>query len=305
MEPPVVAKRIRSKIALLVAIILVGTLVILLFALRQSQDIRNKAAVQNGPAQLVMTPSSTSITAGSPLALTLSANTQNLPLDGIQVVVRFSGSIPANLAFTKTVPTGFVSVRDTLRQDGDSTLHELLYTTPDPGSQPFRAEPIIPLGAYTGTAPQSGTMTVTFDTKLSKILQNGQAQDILRSPDNQSYEFVPGPTATATPTPTPDLRPVITTNSLPVPVVKKRYAAQIDGSSPVANTKLTMTISGLPQGLQQGNCTKSSKSTPTITCKITGQAKPATAGVVSYVTVTLADSLGGQTQKIFLMTPTK
>lgn len=194
MEPPVVAKRINRNTVLLGSLILVAILVMILLALKQNQDIRNKAAVQNGPAQLIMTPGSSNVTAGSSFSITLSANTQNLPLDGIQVVVQFSGSVPTNLTFTQTVPTGLKLVRGILRQDSKTTIHELLYTTPDPGSQPFRAESIIPLGIYIGTAPQAGTMTVTFDTNLSKILQNGQVKDILRFPNNQTYAFVPGPT---------------------------------------------------------------------------------------------------------------
>lgn len=201
MEPRAVNNRPSTKIVLLTSVILLAVLLVLLVGVKRSQDIRKKAAVEGGPAQILLTPGSTNVTAGSTFALTLSANTQNLPLDGIQVVIRFSGSIPENLAFTQTIPSGLKALRDASRQEGSDKIHELVYATLDPSAPPFTVNSIVPLGMYTMTAPTNGSLSITFDTNYSKILQNGVATDILQFPQDQTYAFVPGPTPTPTPIP--------------------------------------------------------------------------------------------------------
>ncbi|MBI4065093.1 hypothetical protein HY409_01860 [Candidatus Gottesmanbacteria bacterium] len=207
MEPRAVNKFISPKTVIIASLILLSALIVFLVAIKQNQDVRNKAAVPNGPAQYILTPASSSIPSGSPFTVTLSVDTQNLPVDGFQVVTKFSGTIPSNLAFDPVVPQGLKTIRNTIRDNGPDKIHELILITADPSSPPFLSNSIVSLGRYTMIAPSSGSLTVSFDTNLSKVLQNGVAQDILRYPEAQTYTFVPKstytPTPTFTPTPTP------------------------------------------------------------------------------------------------------
>ena len=106
------------------------------------------------------------------------------------------------------------------------------------------------------------------------------------------------PTAIPLPSTTAISTLQITTTTLTTGRVNKPYYAGIEAKSPNLGDVLTLSISGLPFGLNQGPCA-APISTGGISCSITGT--PAGAGLYA-VRITVTDNHGGSATKSFSLT---
>ncbi|MBU1326791.1 S-layer homology domain-containing protein [Patescibacteria group bacterium] len=182
-------------------------LVVTLYAVRKNQELRRKAAVPGGPASIVLSPSSKDFPIGTPVALTLSANIVDKAVDGFQVSASFSGNLPADLSFEPASISGLILAKNTLESANGGKILKLAFLTQNP-SQPYANISFITLGQIAMTPREAGTITITYDTTLTKIAQNKTAQDIVNIPQEQTYIFTPPPTPTTPPAPTTSPVPI-------------------------------------------------------------------------------------------------
>jgi len=184
-------------IGLLIVLLLGGFLSINQKAATTPQEIRQKAVTPQGVASVQLTPSSTSFTSGQSVTLTLSANIPpNYQVDGFQLEVAFSGAVPL-ISFKKNALVGITPVTAEMTNGG--TRFRLAYITTNPQT-PYATSGLTVLGAFTFTAPRGGSLTATYNTTLTKIVQNQSTEDIVGPPTNMTYTFIQ-----PTPTPTPVL----------------------------------------------------------------------------------------------------
>lgn len=274
-------------------LVIVAALFIFFFAARGQQELRRKAAVPGGPANIVLSPGSSTIPAGAS-TIELVASIAGLSVDGFQIVAKFTGGVPSDIGFVPTLPSGLGVARNEFSSIADGKELKLAFITIDP-SAPFTLTGPIALGKFQFTAPSSGTMDITFDLTLSKITQNKTTTDLLAYPSTYSYNFGASTTGTPTPTVTPPAenhRPKATKKSLPDGKVGTSYDAKkpfVEAADQDRDT-MTMTLTGLPVGLSMGNCTTTvQKDKSQIHCVITGT--PTTKGKYA-VKITVVDQFG-------------
>lgn len=200
----------RYIIAFLIVFALLTAVAFGIYSVQKPKEIvPNQAATQSGTVSLNLLPSTSTLATG---AQTVSM-TVSLPggtsVDGFQVFATISGTIPSDLAFTPSTPTGTQMVLNEFQKTATTANLKLAFITQNPQS-PYTAS-TANLGQFTFTAPASGQMVIAFDNTLTKVVQNSSSQDVLSIPQTATYTFgaSPSPTATAnpaataTPTPTP------------------------------------------------------------------------------------------------------
>lgn len=80
----------------------------------------------------------------------------------------------------------------------------------------------------------------------------------------------PKPRRTPTPTPIPNLPPTITTDALPVGLLRRPYQTTITATDPDVSDTLTATITGLPPKLKVSDCKQSTTTVGNLICTISG-----------------------------------
>lgn len=161
---------------------------IVFFHLNQPQELRQKAAVPTGTEKIVLSPSGHTYIIGQPLSIVLSANLTNTPVDGIQVVATIAGTLPSNLSFQMASISGMTCVRHLFTTTPTGKRLELACLTNNPQT-PLTTLGLVTLGTFTGKITRAGSMTISYDTKLTKIPKNQTAQDIVNIPQTATYIF--------------------------------------------------------------------------------------------------------------------
>ncbi|KKT30415.1 MAG: Laminin G, domain-containing 2 [Candidatus Collierbacteria bacterium GW2011_GWC2_44_18] len=169
-----------------------------------------------------------------------------------------------------------------------------------PGATPA----VKPLSPYRLLKKGGLCTALVIDKDLAEPLVGQQvvATGTLKEPyfyASKLSSYTPTPTRTPTPTKTPtptssdNQPPKIITTSLPSGYVNKSYTASVDASDIDTGDALTMTISGLPFGLNTGPC-----GVPVgggkITCYISGT--PIQSGLFN-IKVYVSDNRGGSSSK--------
>lgn len=232
----------RYLIASLLFTLLAVAIYFTLSAVKKPQELRGKAAVppEQGSATVTLSPSNPTVIVGQKATLAMSANIQSGKADGFQVIAYFAGVVPADLKFTPaTIATMTVvksTIEDVPQTTGDPSAPQskltLAYLTDNPESQFSGTGLPVPLGTFSMTPTQAGTMSITFDNTLSKItradkaapLPAEQVKDVLIFPENGTIAFATPtptstPTPTATPTPTNTPTPTFTPTPTPTPIL--------------------------------------------------------------------------------------
>jgi len=199
-------KKTTAFLAIIGLLVLMGALIISLSAARKPQEMRQKAATPSGSAQIFLSPTSGTFTTKTPLVIMYSANIGSLAIDGIQIATQLTGMIPSDLSFKAATITGLTATKKIVETNAGGKLLKFVFlATP---TKPYANNSLFTLGTLTMTPTKQGSVTISFDPTLTKILQNKTAQDILNIPQQQTYTFV-------TPTPTPTPRPTLTSTPTP------------------------------------------------------------------------------------------
>lgn len=172
--------------------------------------IQNQAAVQNGTANFHLTPTTSNLVAGSSNIAIDVFLPNGVNVDGFQVMASLTGTVPSDLTFTPQVPDGMQMVLNELTKTSGSAVLKLAFITQSPQSPYYRDSTY--LGRFYFTAPASGQMTLSFDNTFTKIVKNGNSEDIAAIPTGAVYTFG---TASTTPSPTGSANPAATTTPTP------------------------------------------------------------------------------------------
>lgn len=184
---------------------------------QNSQELRQQASVPNGTGTIKITPATTDLPAGSQQTLIISINTgvSQIDIDGVQYIADITGTIPDDLAFTEATITGLSPITASLVDTSSGKKLSVAYLTSPPNVYSANDQDLV-VGTLSFTTPDTGSMTVTFDPTLSKILQNQTGGDILRTPGSDTYTFSAAEASNSpTPTPTPDLEATATPTPTP------------------------------------------------------------------------------------------
>jgi len=200
--------------------LLLGTLILIIFATQKPQELRQKAAVPTGSETILLSPPSNTVYVGQSMTINLTTNLTGKTIDGIQVVANISGIIPSNLTYTPATIGKLDILTHGLNPTNTGKRWNVVYRTFDV-LKPYTGTGIVSLGTLTFTGTQPGTMTITFDTKLTKIVQNQTTLDLVKPPITGTYIFLPVPTASPVPTnspiPVPTKEPTATPTKRPPP----------------------------------------------------------------------------------------
>ena len=219
-------KKIAQSAKLIAFLFIVGGLGAAVFLSQTIQELRQQAQITSSTSSIRLNPASTSLAIGQPQQIQLIAKVQQgIKIDGIQVIGQFSGSIPSNLTFTPSIPSGFNQNPNEsiarLTTVGTNRKLELIYIVPPTEQYTTTGQDLI-LGTFSFTPTSAGQMSFAFDNTLTKITQATVSINLFAESlaTVDTYQFVtasptPTPTPTRTPTPVPSPSPTRTPTPTP------------------------------------------------------------------------------------------
>ena len=187
--------------------VFLGGVILAVLATQKKQSITGEAAVPTGPASISLVPGTSSINQNTPVSIDIKASIPSgNSVDGFQVVATISGTIPVDLNIQPATPSGMTTVLNSVTSSPSGVTLKFAYITQSPSS-PFTGIETN-LGKISFTAPGSGVATISFDSLLTKIVENQTSQDIVAFPVSATYTFLaatasPNPTTSAAPTSSP------------------------------------------------------------------------------------------------------
>ncbi len=211
-------------------LLLVACIVSVAVINQRSFDFRKRAATNNGTVVVSLKPGTSQLSPSTSQVIELQTNTGDANVIGYELFIDFTGSVPANLVYTPTDPSGLSTA--TYFIDQTSTGKRLTIGLLAPVGNPkfSTANTTITLGKISFTAPATGDMTVSFDSQLSRSLlhtsdpNNTVQTDVLKVPERYVYTFgqnsTPLPTARPSVLPTPT--PAVGGGKTPTPVPSVR-----------------------------------------------------------------------------------
>ena len=145
----------RQGIILASLFLLLGTLILVIFATQKPQELRQKAATPTGPVELIVSPSTSIVTGGTPASISLSVNIPTQTnIDGFQIIANLSGNIPMLNYEQPTLP-GMTLLKYGLTGTSDTKQLSIVYISDDP-LKPYIGQGLISLGKIKFPAPTSG-----------------------------------------------------------------------------------------------------------------------------------------------------
>ncbi|MBI3443144.1 hypothetical protein HY008_00570 [Candidatus Woesebacteria bacterium] len=249
----------RSKVSAK-TIILIAVLLLLLtgipvgiFLLRQTQEIREEAAVPAGEARVSMAPATATHPVGETFPVSISFTTQNIPISAIAVRITYS--------YTGTAPevtASNIEVSPALTQTGDWSC-PVKTITPVAGkvqidlacvnlsTQGYIASSDTLLATFNLTGnqvPVINPVVLTFDRDQSIITRKTDAQDILLIPTSTGSYTIASVGGDGVPSSTPSPTPTTSSGASPTPTSLTPSPTGIQGAT---NTP-TSTGSATPTG---------------------------------------------------------
>ncbi|MCA9379075.1 hypothetical protein KC640_01480 [Candidatus Dojkabacteria bacterium] len=163
----------------LVAVLIVGVTLMVGNAGRDT-------SVAGTGADLKLVPAATTLTPGSQ-AINLTVNTNGNDVNGVQVFLNITGTVPTDITFTPaTIPGLSMIVADLTDVTGGKLLTLAYLTTP---TTPYQNNSDVAIGVFEFTAPSTGTMTMTFDSAKTKINDWTTGVNIASFPVGNNYAF--------------------------------------------------------------------------------------------------------------------
>jgi hypothetical protein len=140
----------------------------------------------------VLNPGTSNIVAGSPTAVSIRSNVGTSKVDGFQIFVNVTGTLPTDLTFTGSdlKAQGLNMAKGDIVDNGTTRTVRILFITTNP-DQPFTASGDVILGNLKFTAPQTGNLTLTVDAALTKIVDHDSGSNLAVVPSPTIYTFVP------------------------------------------------------------------------------------------------------------------
>lgn len=143
------------------------------------------------PTQLTFTsPSGATIPADTLSTIAIHAKgIGKVQLDGIQVVADFSGTIPGDLTIQAASILGMSAVVQSVTTTGTTATITLVQLSSTPLSPYSSTGEDLLLATIQFTSPASGTMTITPNNSLTKILESSTGTNLLSPQSPTTFSF--------------------------------------------------------------------------------------------------------------------
>ena len=179
--------------------------------LTEEQDIRQRAAVTEG--KVLVTPalvSGDTFSSNAPVKIELRVNTQNVQVDGVQLVFNVVSSAD-DLLIEVPTSSGLQAFHQEVEKTSDGHLISLAVISKNIGKS-FATTTPVTFATITLKPKQAGAVTLSFDqaNSLATVANSTPPKDELRTLAQASYNVTMSTSATPTPTPTPTVTPAVT-----------------------------------------------------------------------------------------------
>ncbi len=260
---PATTKRII--ISLIVILVAAGGFVAGLLLLRQRQELREKAAVPGGQAEVRLSPESGTYNVGDTFTSSVFFNTANIAISGISVrlTYTYSGATPelvaSNIVINSTLLASGEWTCPTRNVSAEAGTVNIDIACANISAAGFATSTDTLLATFDFTVertPVIDPVVVRFDPSQSVITQKSDGQDILLIPTSTGEYSVSGATATPTPTtgitgtPTPTVEATATPTSTPTPTSRVTATPTATGAAELPDAGVSYpTIVGIGLGI--------------------------------------------------------
>lgn len=151
----------------------------------------SKATSVQDPATITFSPAILSNLGEGTSEIQINFNTQYHNVDGVQLAIDFTGSVPADIQFNPASITGLTLAANQMTNTANGKRLTMAFITSNP-TVPFTTHSQeISLGKISYATPSSGSMNIVVDNTFSKATRNGDAIDILAEVSAQTISFAP------------------------------------------------------------------------------------------------------------------
>lgn len=218
---PTSPAEVLSKLGLAVSVVLILLGLVGLILVRDNldkpQDIRQQASVQQGKVLVVAAPT-TAIKVNQTSKIQFTVNTQELQVDGVQLVFNLISDSPDGVDIQVLPNSGFQTAYSEVQSTADGWLIGLIAVPKTIGSG-FSSNSPVPFVELSFTPMTTGTLKLAFDqgNSLSIVHNSVPPKDELRTLTDvnlvieENVGASPLPTPTPSPTPSPGVSPSPTT----------------------------------------------------------------------------------------------
>ncbi len=250
----------------------------------QSFMVNSVRAVLGGTADVRLDPGTTTFASGVAQTVNLQANTNDIPVNGFQVIATIEGNLPSDLSFVAPSVPGLIVLFDDLTVTSATQADlKLVYLTSSPLT-PYSNSSYVNIGQLNFTPQtQGGSFTFNFVTQgiqLTKIDAKETSQNIVAYPNGSSFTYsvlAPSPSPTLTPSPMGTASPSPSGTSSPTPSVTPTLSPS-SSPTPIASATSSPTPSGTPSQTPIStpgvSPTSSPTSVPTPTVMASATVKP-------------------------------
>lgn len=217
------ADKKKIAVAIFLVLVLVGGFIAGLILVRQRQDIREEAAVPGGEATVRLSPETGSFEVGDSFPVSVSFNTNGIPVSGISVRLRYpySGTTPELTVSGLTLNSSLLSsgdwscpTRDVSEENGNVIIDVGCANTSAAGYSTASDVQLFRFNLTVGRTPSVNPVPLTFDNNQTVITSESTGEDIALIPSSSGSYTIGGTTTQPTATPTPT---GTTTQTTPTP----------------------------------------------------------------------------------------
>lgn len=253
-------------ISLLVILVSGGGIIAGLVLVRQKQELREKAAVPGGQAEVSLFPTTGSFDVGDTFPVSVYFNTANIAISGVSVRLTYSyfGATPEFVASNIEINSVLLSsgdwtcpTRNVTAEAGKANIDIACANISAAGFSTSSDTLLATFDFAVERTPAVDPVVVRFDPSMSVITQKSDGQDILLIPTSTGEYSVAGVTATATPIPTgavisatPTVTPTGTTTPTATPTLTTTATPTATGAAQLPDAGVSYpTVVGIGLGI--------------------------------------------------------
>ncbi|MCX7928382.1 MAG: hypothetical protein N2558_01700 [Patescibacteria group bacterium] len=220
-----------------------------LYLLQEQQDLREKAAVSRGQANVYITPATGNFNVGDTISTEIKFNTSGIPISGIAVklVYPFTGVFPEVSVTSIQIDQEFLSTGDwtcptqnATQQGGNVLIDIACANTSSSGFSTNSDFKLATIQFRVNRVPSNNPFVLRFDPSESVITRRIDNQDILLIPQSQGTYTILSSSNNPSETATPTLS--MTSTVTPSPVSPTNIPTLTLTSTPVLTSTSSVTL---------------------------------------------------------------
>jgi len=250
--------RRKILVSLIIVLVAVAGFAAGIILLQKRAEIRQKASVPGGEAQVYLTPETGSFDVGEPIGIRIFFNTANIPISGfsIRLFYPFTGDTPEVSVTSVRVNPSFLASGDwtcptqSFSLQGGNVLIDIACANTSAQGYATNVDTLLGnVDLLIERQPANVPLVVSFDPAASQITRKSDNRDILRTPTSTGRYTIPrggqaSPTPTITPTPTRGASPTPTRALTPTPTPRVTASP-----TPTRTASPTATLTASPTGI--------------------------------------------------------